>query len=432
MKRGLTLVTTLLLTASLFVGCSSNNKLSSVGESGDKEKKTPLTFVSWSSQESSGTMIKDVMATSFSEDNPNSPVNVIGYPWKDTLQQLIIKAQSKENLDVAQIQSSWFNTVAGQNVLVDLNTVLDPQWIKDNFTEAALKAGQMDGKQYALPWTVAAIAPLYNPEILKKAGVDQIPVTVAEFEEALKKVKETQSDVIPYAFSTESAENVSQDFQAWLWTFGGKVFDADGKVVINDENGVKALEWLKGLKDKGYIQMAVSRVSARDTFGQNKAAFYDDSIVARGFQIKNGFTMENMSEHLVPMPRPVLNVGDTPRSVLWGHYLVVFEHSQNQKKSAEFIQHILKDDLAIEYFKSASVPPVTNTAKENEVVKNDDYVNKYLDVAKTATPLETEAYVQVNQMNTIIAEEVQAALLDAKTPKKALDDIASRIADTMK
>lgn len=431
MKKGLVLFLTVMLVTAVFAGCSSNKETGDKGAN-NTVKETPLTFVSWSSQESSGQMIKDVMAKSFSDANPNTPIHVIGYPWSDTLQQLIIKAQSKENLDIAQIQSSWFNTLAGQDVLVDLNTALDPEWIKSTFTEAALAAGQMDGKQYALPWTVAAIAPLYNPDILNKAGVDKAPTTVAEFEDALQKVKASQPDVIPYAISTESAENVSQDFQAWLWTFGGNVFNSDGKVSINDENGVKTLEWLKSLKDKGYIQMAVNRAAARDAFGQNKAAFYDDSIVARGFQINKGFTMEEMAEHLMPMPRPVLNAGDTPRSVLWGHYLVVFKHSENEQKSAQFIQHLLKDDMSIEYFKAASVPPVTNTAKEVDIVKNDDYVNKYLHVAQTATPLETEAFVQVNQMNSIIAEEVQAALLDAKSPQKALDDAASRIADTMK
>src|SRR5699024_1791125 len=140
---------------------------------------------------------------------------------------------------VAQIQSSWFNILASQDVLVDLNEELDSDWIEENFTDAALEAGQLDGKQLALPWTVAAIAQLYNPEILKEAGVENPPKTVEEFEVALKLVKENSPDVIPYAFSTDSSENVSQDFQSWLWTYGGNVFSEDGKVTINDEHGLE-------------------------------------------------------------------------------------------------------------------------------------------------------------------------------------------------
>jgi len=435
-KKGLSVLLALGLSLSVLAGCSTGGKNNTSDGAGsaspDPAKKTELTFVSWSSEESSGKMIKDVMTKSWNDENPNTQVNVIGYPWKDTLQQLIIKTTSKENLDIAQIQSSWFNSLAEQGVLVDLNTVMDPQWIKDTFSESALTAGQLDGHQYALPWTIAAIAPLYNPDLLKQAGVDKPPATVAEFEDALAKVKAALPDVVPYAISTESAANVSQDFQSWLWTFGGNVLDADGKVIINNEQGVKTLEWLKNLKDKGYIQMAVNRGGARDLFGQNKVAFYDDSIVARGFQVQQGFSMEEMSSHLVPMLRPVLNPGDTPRSVLWGHYLVVFKDGKDAAKSAEFIKHLLRDDLSIEYFKSASVPPVTKTAKEDPIIKGDDYVNGYLDVAKTATPLETEAFTQVNALDNIITEELQAALLNAKTPQKALDDAAARIADTLK
>ena len=427
MKKGfVSLFIGVLFTALVIAGCSTKD--SDAKSNGKKE----LTFVSWSSQESTGKVIEDRMVKSWNEKNPNTAVKTIGYPWGETLQQLSIKAQSGENLDIAQIQSSWFNALAGQDVLVDLNSVLDPEWIKSNFSEAALKAGQLDGKQYALPWTIAAIAPLYNPEILKEAGIDVPPATVAEFEKALEKVKTKLPDVIPYSISTENASNVSQDFQAWLWTFGGNVFDENGKVTINNENGKKTLEWLKRLKDKKYIQMAVDRASSRDTFGLNKAAFYDDSIVARGFQVEKGTPLEKMPNHLVPMDRPVLNKGDTPRTVLWGHYLVVFKGSKDQQKSAEFIKHLLKDELSIEYFKSASVPPVTNSAKKDPVVSKDDYVNKYLQVAESATPLETEAFTQVNELDNIIAEEIQAALLDQKTPEKALNDAADRIAETVK
>ncbi|WP_168121373.1 sugar ABC transporter substrate-binding protein [Paenibacillus sp. HB172176] len=433
-KRTKHLLLAAVMMTSLIAGCSSNGNNNDSNGKGSQstDKKTELTFVSWSSEESSGQIIKDLMVKSWNDENQNAPVNVIGYPWKDTLQQLIIKTTSKEKLDIAQIQSSWLIPLADQDVLVDLNTVLDPAWMKSTFSEAALKGGQVDGHQYALPWTIAAIAPLYNPELLEKAGVDKAPTTIAEFEDALKKVKESIPDVVPYAISTESASNISQDFQAWLWTFGGHVFDENGNVIINNENGVKALQWLKDLKDKDYIQMGVNRAAARDLFGLNQAAFYDDSIVARGFQVSKGFTMEDMPSHMVPMQRPVLKEGDTPRSILWGHYLVVFKSSKAPDKSAEFIQHLLKDDLSIAYFKSASVPPVTSTAKEDPIIKNDSYVNAYLDVAQNSDPLETENFTQVSALDNIISEEFQAALLDAKSPQKALDDAAARIADTLK
>lgn len=429
MKKIAMLLLTIGLSIFVLAACGSNNDDKSEGKDSDEKKE--LTFVSWSSQESSGKMIEDVMAATWNEENPDTKIKVMGYPWDETLQQLILKSKSSDDLDIAQIQSSWFNTLAAQDVLVDLNTVLDPEWITDSFTEAALEAGQSDGKQFALPWTVAAIAPLYNPELLESSGVDEVPTTVAEFEEALGKIKEANPDVIPYAFSTESAENVSQDFQSWLWTFGGNVFDDAGEVIINNEKGLETLEWLTSLMEKDYIQMGMKRVAARDSFGNNKVAFYDDSIVARGFQLGMDYTMEEMPNHMIPMLRPVLNDGDTPQSVLWGHYAVVFEKSKDTEKSAEFIQHMLQDDMSIEYFEAASVPPVTTSAKEDPVVKEDDYVNKYLEVADSATALETEAYTEVSELNSIITEEVQAALLGNKTPQKAVDEMASRLSEVV-
>ncbi|MPY86271.1 MAG: extracellular solute-binding protein, partial [Actinophytocola sp.] len=38
------------------------------------------------------------------------------------------------------------------------------------------------------------------------------------------------------------------DWTAWLWSHGGSVFDADGRCVVDDDQGLAALEYLTQLK----------------------------------------------------------------------------------------------------------------------------------------------------------------------------------------
>ncbi|WP_171628323.1 ABC transporter substrate-binding protein [Paenibacillus plantarum] len=397
-------------------------------------KPQEMTFVSWSSEETTGkSIIQDGMVGSWNKKETAFPIKTVGYPWDKSLEQIILKSQAKQDMDIAQVDITWFNTLNKMGVMVDLNTLLDPQWIKDNFDEAALKAGQVDGKQYALPWTVAAISMLYNPVITEKAGITGVPATLQQFEEALAKVKASNPDVIPYAAMTKNGANISQDFQTWLWTNGGSVFDASGNVTINNDKGVQTLTWFKGLFDKGYIKMDIDRVEARNLFSQNKVAFYDDSIVARGFQVSKGISDADMPKHLVPMPRPVAKEGDKQQAKLWGHYLMVSKDSKNPKKAAEFIKSILTDqELAIKYFKSASTPPVIKKIADLPEVKNDAYTTGYLKIAASSKAGETEKYAQSKTMDQVISEEIQAALLNAKTPQKAMDDAAARLKETLK
>src|SRR5699024_4216524 len=109
----------LLIGVMILASCSNDAGNSS--DSGDAE----FNFISWSSEESSGKVIEDKMVKTWNEENPENQFSVMGYPWDQTLQQLTLKSGSEKDMDVAQIQSSWFNILASQDVLVDLNEELD-------------------------------------------------------------------------------------------------------------------------------------------------------------------------------------------------------------------------------------------------------------------------------------------------------------------
>ena len=106
----------------------------------------------------------------------------MGWTWADTAQQLLIRNQGSEQLDLAQVDIGIFNTVAQAGVLADWNDILGEEYLKENFTQSALDVGNVDGKQLALPWSMASITMVYNPEILARAGWDTVPTTMEEFE----------------------------------------------------------------------------------------------------------------------------------------------------------------------------------------------------------------------------------------------------------
>ena len=48
----------------------------------------------------------------------------MGWTWADTAQQLLIRNQGSEQLDLAQVDIGIFNTVAQAGVLADWNDIL--------------------------------------------------------------------------------------------------------------------------------------------------------------------------------------------------------------------------------------------------------------------------------------------------------------------
>lgn len=282
-----------------------------------------IVWAGWSGEEEASKDIFQRMMETYEAASGND-VTWVGWTWADTAQQLLIRTQGGEQLDLAQVDIGIFNTIAAADVLADWNEILGEDYMTSTFEQSALDVGNIDGKQLAMPWSMASISMVYNPEILSAAGWDAVPVTIAEFEQCLADIKAMDPEIVPYAVSTKDA-TCAGDFMPWLWTFGGAIFNEDGSVAINSEAAVACVEWYQGLLEKGYIAMDTGRGEARQSFAQGKVAFYDDAVVAKGQAVSNGVAPEDVVNVCSAMERPVLQEGDAPQSTMWGHMLVCFK-----------------------------------------------------------------------------------------------------------
>lgn len=384
-----------------------------------------IVWAGWSGEEEASKDIFQRMMDTY-RTNTGNDVTWVGWTWADTAQQLLIRTQGGEQLDLAQADIGIFNTIANAGVLADLNEVFGEDYLKANFQEAALEVGNIDGKQYGMPWSMASISMVYNPEILKQAGWDNPPVTMEEFEACLADVKALGGDIIPYAVSTKDA-TCAGDFMPWLWTFGGSLFAGDGSVAVDSPEAVACVEWYQDMLSKEYISMDVGRGEARQMFAQGKVAFYDDAVVAKGQAVSNGVAPEAVVDVCSAMLRPVLKEGDKPQSTMWGHMLVIFKDSEHKEAAAELAKTLVSDEVAMDYFTNNGMPPVTKSMAEKDEVKNDAYLNAFLNSTETARLEETARMSNASEIKSIITEELQYALLGQKDAAQVIKDMAARL-----
>ena len=147
-----------------------------------------VVWAGWSGEEEASKDIFQRMMKTY-EDASGNTVTWVGWTWADTAQQLLIRTQSGEQLDLAQADIGIFNTIAAAGVLADWNEILGEDYLKENFEQSALGVGNIDGKQLGLPWSMASITMVYNPEILAAAGWDTVPTTIEEFEQCMADIK---------------------------------------------------------------------------------------------------------------------------------------------------------------------------------------------------------------------------------------------------
>jgi len=391
-----------------------------------------IVFAGWGYEEKATKPIFDYMAQSFAAKG-HGTVSTIGFPYQNTLQQLVLRYRAGQAPDVAQLDMNWVTTFSKLNALVDLNGVYGKDYLPKHISPTLLKLGQRDGKQVALPWTIASIALVANTSLLRKAGITKVPTTTTEFRSDLATIKKKEPGVIPYALDTKTSALITPFFQPWLWTFGGNMFQ-NGKVAIDSPEAVKALTYLSGLVADGLVAKDVDIFDARTLFAQGKAAFYDDAIIARQVAIANSGS-KGFGQNVVPVARPVAQSGDKPQSIQWGHVLVVFKKPGTQvtanSTAAQFVKYLALDDtLSLKYFKDQGLLPVTASALASSFIKQDRYSSAWAQITKTSRLDETAPYANSAAIGTAIGQNVQAAYLGQVSPHQAIQQLAQQLGQT--
>lgn len=388
-----------------------------------------LTYVGWSQDEAASKPTLSALFDAFRKANTDTKLDVIGFPWGQMQQNVLLRLRAGQPLDVVQLAERWLPQFGSTGKMADLNEVYGKAELAKLIAPGVLNLGEYRGKQLGLPWTAGSIGMVANAKVLKDAGISAPPQTVDAFVEALKAVKKSQPQSVPYAMCTKNNNSLSPDFQVWLWTFGGELFDAKGKVLVNSAAGVRALSFMADLVKDGLAAKDIDRPDARRMYAQFQTGFYQDAPLARGFARNNSGKGTEFDPFVLAMATPVVRQGETPQSFAWGHLLSMFPSAKPpDAKSAEarLVSHLaLSDASQLQYFKEQGLFPATNSALAQ--LANDPYVTNWTRAARSAARDEISTWSNSADLTTIVGEEVQGALLGQKTAQAAIESMGKRL-----
>ncbi|MFI2105642.1 extracellular solute-binding protein [Isoptericola sp. NPDC019693] len=386
--------------------------------------KTDFAFSSWSFTEEAAAPALEAIVKAY-QDQAGVTVKDVSFPYNEYINQLTLQVKGGQFTGAAHVDVAWLGSLAAMGKLQDLSALTEGR----GYTDAALSAAQFDGVQYGLPWTIGAIGLVANSEILTKAGIDPdaFPATVDEFEKALKDLKGLGGGLIPYAASTKAAQ--LKDALIWMETFGSPLVDGD-TVTIGDDASVEAVTWYKSLYDQKLIAADVDRFDARSLFAQGRAAIYDDAPVGRN-AVQEESPDKDLGSKLTPLSRPVLKAGETPRALVWGGAIAVVD-GEGAATAADFAQFATSDlDTVLADYEVRGLPPVTTEAQQSDVVAADTFGTQFNDrITATSTSNPFWKFTAYSQIETVIAEQVQAVLVgktDAKTAMQKAGEAAQKL-----
>lgn len=375
---------------------------------------TDFAFASWSLTEESAKPALEGTLSAY-EKAKGVAVKRTAFPYNEYINQLMLQVTGGQFTGAAHVDVAWLGSLAATGKLQDVSSLASGR----GYTSSALQAATFDGVQYGLPWTIGAIGLIANSETLGKAGLsaDAFPTTVDEFEKALVSLKGLGGGLIPYAASTKAAQ--LKDILIWMQTFGSPLVDGD-TITIGDDASVEAVTWYKGLYDQGLIAADVDRFDARSLFAQGRAAMYDDAPVGRGAVTKES-PDANLASKLAPVSRPVMKAGDTPRALVWGGAIAIV-NGTGAPTAGDFAQFATSDlDAILADYALRGLPPATTEALASSEVAADTFGAQFSErITSTASSNPLWKFTAYSQIESAIADRVQAVLIGSASPKDAM------------
>ena len=235
------------MSACMITGCGAD-KAGSAGKAANEDSGEILL---WSS--ATGPDGEAIKATidKYNATNPAFTVKFVSMEAATFNTKLTTAGKSGKGVpDIALVASESLPTYLSQGMVESWDNVIAGTEVKrENYISGAWEAGTIDGSQWGIPATMGSWVMYVNKDLAEKyvpGCLDDGFITYEEMEQAGEAAK---ADGIYTTATTWSMQNFMNIYQQ----MGGSWVDADGKVSVNNEYSVNAVNEYKMLNDKGFL-----------------------------------------------------------------------------------------------------------------------------------------------------------------------------------
>jgi multiple sugar transport system substrate-binding protein len=365
-------------------------------------------------------------------DETGIKLNVLGVDYNSLYTKITTAALAKSSeIDLIEMDTIWAGQFLQGNIVEDLTNVV-PADIQKGFTQSSLSSVKFNDKLAAMPYFSSTKHFYWNTDLLKKAGIAAPPKTWDEFRDASKKL--TKNGVYASGWSWKQAEGLNCDFVGMVYSFGGSFFTPEGKLDVNNEGAVKALQYMSDL------------INVDKTIAPGSLQWTEDDV-RKAFAAGKIAMMSNWEGTIPTLNDPAQSkiVGLTDVGLLPGQGSVVsaavtgsegiaiMKSSKHKQASLAFLKWMASKSFQEPNFIERGQYPVLQSLYEDPKVKE-------ADKDKTIDKIVAQFQYGQNRPNgagyvewaDILSGEIFNALAGHKAPKAALDDAAKKIEEAVK
>ncbi|MGB3401872.1 MAG: sugar ABC transporter substrate-binding protein [Microcoleaceae cyanobacterium] len=396
--------------------------------SNSNDGRQPIEFWTMQLQPQFNDYFNQIIAN-FEAENPDLKIRWVDVPWSAMESKILASVSANTAPDVVNLNPDFASLLAERNAWLDLQEQVSDevrsQYLPNIWAANQIKTCQTDCKiiTFGLPWYLTTQITIYNQNLFKQAEITQPPTTYEQLAEVAQQIREKTGK---YGFFVSFVPEDSAHILQSLVQMGVKLVDDKGKAAFNTLEGIAAFEYWVNLYQNDLIPREVLTQGHRRAIELYQAG--EIAILTSGSQFLNAIAINAPDIAKVSLPAPQIT-GKTNQKTVAVMNVVIPRNSDQPEDALKFALFLTNSTNQMAFAKAANVLPSTTEALNHPYFQTASSEETQTDEARviSAQQLETAEILippmeNLKQLQKIIYENLQAAMLNQKTIETALID----------
>lgn len=364
------------------------------------------------------------LITSFEADNPTIKVNWVDVPWTAMESKILTAVSAKTAPDVVNLNPDFASQLATRNAWLEVDTKV-PAQVRSTYLPNIWKASTLDGKSFGIPWYLTTQVTIYNTDLLQQAGISKPPTTYAELAQVAEQIKQKTGK---YAFFITFVPEDSAEVLESFVQMGVTLVDAQGKAAFNTAAGKAAFQYWVNLYKNELLPREVMTQGHRQAIELYQAG--ETAILGSGAEFLQTIAKNAPAIAKVSAAAPQIT-GNTGKKSVAVMNLVIPRATTQPDAALKFALFVTNNENQLAFAKAANVLPSTAPALADDYFKTLSADASSIDKARIVSASDLKqaevlipAMKNLNVLQKVVYENLQAAMLGEKTVEQAVADAA--------
>ena len=365
----------------------------------------------------------DQLIAEFEAANPDIDVVWVDVPWADMQSKILTAVSAGTAPDVVNLNPDFASQLAGRNAWLSLDERVTPEQ-QAVYLPTIWEATTLDGESFGFPWYLTARVTLYNADIFEQSGIAEPPSTFEELAAAARQIKAATGKYAFFiSFVPEDAADVMQSFVQ----MGVPLLDEAGQAAFDTPAGEAVFQYWTDLYQQDLLPREVLTQGHRRAIELYQAG--EVAILSSGAEALDNIA-NNAPDIAASTESAPQITGSTGKKNVAAMNLVIPRSTDVPEAAVQFALYITNEENQRSFAQAANVLPSTAAAAGDFAAPPADATSIQAARAVSASQLaDAEVLIpareDIKELQKILYDNLQAAMLGDKSVAEAVDDAAA-------